>query len=539
MQTEICFSAESSEETPASRLCILLVDDRNDKLLALTTALSDLDADIFTATSGKEALRLLLKQDFAVILLDVSMPEMDGFETASLIRQRERSERIPIIFVTSINTTDTHVSRGYSLGAVDYIFSPIEPEILRAKVSVFLDLARKSEQLRYQSELLRLKAEERAASLETRLQCLLNRLDMGVFWASTDTRILDANPAFLRLMGLASVEEARLFSLASILPPDAVQSALRLHSRGIWDVQLRRNDGSEIWILLSLSLTDDARGELRLQGLVEDITERKSIEQKLRELNETLENRVAERTQALRVYQEHLRRSERLASMGTLAAGIAHEINNPLNAILMTAQYARRSKKKVDYSRAFSIICDEAIRGGNIVKGILKFAKEEAAPKSPADLNELVRHTRDLAKAYLKSEKSLSIELDLENSIPQVMVNSTAIEQVLVNLVNNAVEASPGDTLIKVRTGLKIDKVVVEVQDHGPGIPEESIPFIFDPFFSTKRTTGGTGLGLSICHGIIADHGGTIRVDSEPTKGTTFSIELPIYDTDSQEELNA
>lgn len=531
--------SSETDESGSGRIAILLVDDRPDKLLALSTALEDLDAEVIQANSGTEALRLLLRRDFAVILLDVSMPGMDGFETASLIRQRQRSERTPIIFVTSINTTETHVSRGYSLGAVDYIFSPIESEILRAKVSVFLDLYRKTEQIRHQSELLRVQAEERATNLESRLQGLLNRLNIGVFWASHDAILIDANPAFMRLVGIAMPEQLSEFSLSNLLSTEDMRSVLQGDAPGIRDVHFTRSDGSVVWILLSLSQTRDERGRFLVQGLAEDITERKSIEQELRDLNDTLEKRVIERTEALRVSQEHLRRSERLASVGTLAAGIAHEINNPLNAILMTAQYARRSGAKIEPSRAFSIICDEAVRGGNIVKGILKFAKEETAPKSLADLNELVRHTRDLIKAYFSTEKSLTVDLQLDAGLPQVMVNATAIEQVLVNLMNNAFEASDGAARVTVRTGYEFDKVLVEVHDNGPGIPEESLPHIFDPFFSTKRSTGGTGLGLSICHGIIADHGGSIRVDSARNKGTTFLIELPVIAQDVKGEEHA
>src|ERR1700732_535423 len=131
---------------------ILIVDDRPDKLLAHETILSELNENIVCASSGKEALRCLLKQDFAVILLDVNMPIMDGFETAALIRQRPRSETTPIIFISAVNDTETHVSRGYSIGAVDYILTPVVPEILRAKIAVFVDLFKKTEQVKRQAE---------------------------------------------------------------------------------------------------------------------------------------------------------------------------------------------------------------------------------------------------------------------------------------------------------------------------------------------------------------------------------------------------
>lgn len=134
------------------RANILLVDDREDKRLALETIMADLGQNIVQATSGRDALRHLLKQEFAVILLDVNMPQMDGFETALLIRQKKSLENVPIIFVSAVSDTETHVSRGYSLGAVDYILAPVIPEILRAKVAVFVELFKVTEKVRRQAE---------------------------------------------------------------------------------------------------------------------------------------------------------------------------------------------------------------------------------------------------------------------------------------------------------------------------------------------------------------------------------------------------
>ena len=156
---KICDSADD-------RVNILLVDDRPDKLMALETILASLGQNLVLARSGTEALRFLLQQEFALIMLDVSMPGMDGFETASLIRQRSNSELTPIIFISAINYSDTHLSRGYSLGAVDYILAPIVPEILRAKVSVFIDLHRKTEQLKRQAETQAQLIREQAARAE-------------------------------------------------------------------------------------------------------------------------------------------------------------------------------------------------------------------------------------------------------------------------------------------------------------------------------------------------------------------------------------
>src|SRR6266436_6662474 len=154
--------AEASEE----KVNILIVDDRPDKLLTYEVMLAELNENIVRANSGREALRWLLRKDFAVILLDVNMPGMDGFETAALIRQRPRSETTPIIFISAVNDTETHVSRGYSLGAVDYILTPVVPEILRAKIAVFVDLFKKTEQVKRQAEEREKLIREQAARAE-------------------------------------------------------------------------------------------------------------------------------------------------------------------------------------------------------------------------------------------------------------------------------------------------------------------------------------------------------------------------------------
>jgi signal transduction histidine kinase len=163
-QTNDAIHGQANSSGPparADKVNILLVDDRPDKLLAVESVLADLGQNIIKAHSGKEALRCLLQDDFAVILLDVNMPGLDGFETAALIRQRKKSEHTPIIFLTAVSDTDTHLSRGYSLGAVDYILAPFLPDVLRTKVSVFVELHRKSDQIRFLNEQL----EKRVAEL--------------------------------------------------------------------------------------------------------------------------------------------------------------------------------------------------------------------------------------------------------------------------------------------------------------------------------------------------------------------------------------
>ncbi|PYQ01478.1 MAG: histidine kinase [Acidobacteria bacterium] len=208
--------AAPAKEHVDDKVSILLVDDRPDKLMVLEAVLSDLGQNLVKATSGKDALKAVLKQDFAVILLDVNMPTMDGFETAALIRQRKKSEKTPIIFFTALSDTETHVTRGYSLGAVDYIRVPVEPDILRAKVAAFVDLYKKTEQVKRQAELMRQLQERehrtQLAEATDRLEIETKRnrfftlaLDMLAI-AGFDGHFKQLNPSWEKTLGFTDEE---------------------------------------------------------------------------------------------------------------------------------------------------------------------------------------------------------------------------------------------------------------------------------------------------------------------------------------------
>ena len=515
-----------------SKINILIVDDRPDKLIAMEAALECLNQNIVKVSSGTDALRALLNEDFAVILLDVSMPGMDGFQTASLIRQRIRSEHTPIIFVTSINTNETHVSRGYSLGAVDYVFSPIEPEILRAKVAVFIDLFKKTEQIKEQSELLRLEAEKKADFLENRLRGLLNRLNVGFFKANSNGDIAQKNPAFDRLFKLTSEKEIRAFNLRKLIPDlDTFVSKRNFDENVSRDVEWAYADCGSIWLAVTLSLGQRLDGTLFVEGIIDDISNRKKNEELLINMNEILELRVHERSEELRLSQEHLRRSERLASLGTLAAGIAHEINNPLNSILMSSEHTRRTLAKngklenETVEKTLGVISDNTKRCARIIKGVLQFARNQKTAKCANDLISIVRNSSELMKTYIKTPLEINIVSQEETLL--IHANQTEIEQVVINILQNAAEANKGSTVININLQKYADQVRLSIQDNGPGIHSDIIDKIFDPFFSTRAGKGGTGLGLSVAHGIITEHGGSLTVQNLAPGGADFIITLP------------
>jgi len=264
-----------------------------------------------------------------------------------------------------------------------------------------------------------------------------------------------------------------------------------------------RRDGRAVWCRTSLS---PLPGADQLVLMLEDVSERRAAEEKIRE-------------------------SQRLVAVGTLAAGIAHEINNPVGSIMASAQFALMVKDDPDGTQqvesSLRSIVAEARRCGQIVKSVLKFAREEATEKWLGDVNEIVRqcadHSLELVKRY-----GAALELDLGEDLPALLVNPMEIEQLLANLVRNALQSGGYGIRVVVRTARAGDDVLLSVSDDGPGMPPEVREQIFDPFFTTRETSGGTGLGLSMVHGIVSGHGGKVSVHSEPARGTEVVVALPV-----------
>jgi PAS domain S-box-containing protein len=285
--------------------------------------------------------------------------------------------------------------------------------------------------------------------------------------------------------------------------------------------------------------------ETRIAVIVRDITDRKTAEKNLKQAHVELERRILERTRALNTINEELRqemiarketeaafrRAEKLASIGTLAAGIAHEINNPLGSILMAADNALYSvehpEELADAVGALVDIKDEAKRAGKIVKTVLQFAQKDESQRELHDMGSIVRRACKIC-FDIASERGVVINADIPKDLPATKMNPSEMEQVFVNLISNAIEASETDQSVTIRFHVKVNVLEVTVVDNGCGMTKEQIRRIFDPFFTTRQTEGGTGLGLSLAHTIVRHHEGTINVSSEPGAGTQFSVSLPV-----------
>ncbi len=489
---------------------ILVVDDRPDKLLSLTAVLGELKHNVMTATSGKEAIRLLLQHDFAVILLDVSMPIMDGFETAAIIRQRDKSSSIPIIFVTAISSTDNHVSRGYSLGAVDYIFTPIIPEILRAKVAVFIDLHVKSVQLKRQSEWMRDEAERRAHELETRMRRLMNRLNVGVYRAAPNGKIIEANPAFLRLFGITLLSEVEALDLRALFQPGPEGSSALVDAQAnpptSVDVLLRRADGQPLWVFMTRAYSLDSDGQPFIEGLVEDITVRKSAEE------------------ALAVKKDELERSN--AELEQFAYVASHDLQEPLRMVssylsLLHMRYHQQLDAKAAQFIKFSI--DGAERMQVLINDLLVYSRltndNEAA--AIVDCEEALRDALSNLQAPIGESKAVITH----EPLPKVVIPHVRLVVLLQNLIGNAIkfcrQHPPEIHLLAERSERSW---IISVRDNGIGIEMENAKRIFDIFqrLHSQAEYPGTGIGLASCKKIVECSGGRIWVTSQVGEGSTF-----------------
>ena len=268
----------------------------------------------------------------------------------------------------------------------------------------------------------------------------------------------------------------------------------------------------------------------------------------LNEMQQTLESKVQERTQQLQTAQRKLIQSDRLASLGQLAASVAHEINNPVSGVLNLSMLLERlmvngefpAGREAEFRKYLGLISAETARVGRIVSDLLAFSRRSKPQRAPADLNKLVRTTLGLAQHKLKLINA-EIVLDLQDNLPLVECDPSQIQQVILNLVLNGAQAmqSRGVGKLTIRTRLLANREEAElcIQDTGEGIAPENLPRIFDPFFTTKADGRGVGLGLAVLYGIVKAHEGEVEVTSQQNKGTTFVVTLPLKTRNSTGEL--
>ncbi len=514
---------------------ILVVDDDPRNLIAVEEVLRSPGIEIVKADSGEAALREVLQDDFAVILLDVQMPRLDGYEVASLIRNRPRSSRVPILFLTAFNKDDMHVFKGYSAGAVDYVFKPIEPLILRSKVDIFVDLYRKTEEIRRQGEQERrllmenlhvrsekLRTEQALRRREEHQAIVLQSLPIALYTASVqeDHRQLHfTNESIERITGFRP--EAFLgrpdFWSSRINPEDkerVLTELQRLEEDGAVNLEYRWRcaDGVERHFLDQTVLMRDDEGRPReFFGMWFDVTERKQMEQ-------------------------NLLHASKLEAVGRLTGGIAHDFNNMLSVVIGNLDLLKKTIQGNEKAeRRVRMALESAQHCADLTYRLLTFSRRQALQVSTIDVTVLMPSLLELMRRTLGEH--INASLQCEQDIWPIQVDRAQFEAALLNLAVNARDAMPdgGDLTISVENrvieeGKSLpggEFVVISVSDTGTGMPPEILQKVFEPFFTTKENGKGTGLGLSMVYGFVQQCHGHVEVDSTPNAGTTIRIFLP------------
>jgi PAS domain S-box-containing protein len=523
----------SLSKTPAKHKAnILLVDDRADKILALEAILSSLGENIVTVRSGKDALRLLLKQDFAVILLDVSMPVMDGFETASMIRKRANSEHTPIIFITSINQSENHVAKGYSLGAVDYMITPIVPEILRGKVSVFVELHRKSEVIRQQAEELQkveeFRHQQQLAVVEDRLEAETRRnrfftlsLDLLAI-ANFNDFFIQLNPMWESILGY-SVDELRARSIIEFVHPEdrtATAEQLNQIKRGAapayFENRYRCRDGSFRWLGWSAA---PFPAEQLIYIFARDITERKASETEIKSLNVELERRIKELIEINR-------------ELEAFGYSISHDLRAPLRSIRSFSQFLREhagSKLDAEGEDYLMRVEGAAKYMDLLLLDLLQYSRLNGGELdlSAVDLEAALRDVLVSIEREIDDQKA---EVKINKPLGAVTAHPATLRQILYNLISNSLKfVEPGKRpVIEISAERHDNYVRLWVADNGIGIAPQHYQKIFGLFqrLHSNDAYPGTGIGLALVRKGIERMGGKIGLASDVGQGTRFWFEL-------------
>jgi signal transduction histidine kinase len=525
-------SAGAPEESPVN---ILLVDDQPAKLLSYETILSDLGENLIRANSGREALEQLLRTDVAVVLVDVCMPELDGFTLASMIRSHPRFQKTAIILVSGVLVDDVDRMRGYDSGAVDYVSVPIIPEILRAKVAVFVELFRKSEQLKGLHRELERRVAERTAEIEgaaSRLRQSEERLRLvltsagiqGWTWDIVRNQVVCVTPSGEPERTFESLSDFVALAHPSDQPALAQAFARAAESGDEYRAEFRTLAGvEERWMLGRGTVIRDSSGCAHsMAGINIDITERKRAEQERAILLRHAEEARREAEHANRLKDEFL-------------ATLSHELRTPLNAITGWTSLLRagaldeggRSKAIETISRNAQLqsqLISDILDVSRIVTGKLRLEVESIS------LVSVIFAALDTVKPAAVA-KGIEIETNLGDNVA-VQADGARLQQVMWNLLSNAIKFAPMQGRVRVSVSSARSRVEVTIEDNGPGIPQDFLPFVFDRFrqgdSSSTRRHHGLGLGLAIVRHLLEMHGGTIQAknQSEGT-GAIFTVTLP------------
>lgn len=575
---------------------VLMVDDRPENLTALEELLCGNGLTVFKATSGNDALRLTLKQDFALVLLDVQMPDMDGFETAELMRANPKTRHIPIIFVTAGMKELQFQFKGYDAGAVDYLAKPIEPIVLQSKVRIFSEMYWQRNELERHKQNLEAMVEQRTVQLrevgrelvhsnsllESRNQALLEterqlRAQITEFYQTQDQLV--ATEEMLRVqieeyqLGQKQLFDSNrnlqmLFDLSPLAivissSPNSIILEINRTFTTLFGLNPEQVVGKswnelDVWpdSVKCQQIMDSIARQEALSGFSVAICTQQNEQRTVLIYSNRMEYMgehcliavLLDITEQKRL-EDQLRQTQKMDLIGQLAGGVAHDFNNMLSAIIGSSEmlhgHVQDNPKAV---KLVNMIYEAANRSADLTRQLLYFSRKGESEHLDVCIDETLQSALSFLERTIDKNITLQTKLDARKTV--VNGDSTLLQNALLNLGVNARDAMPdGGTIIFSTANVVLDGshcgpgvahnapgefIEITVSDTGVGMTKEVVEHIFEPFFTTKEAGKGTGLGLAAVYGTVRDHKGSVSVESKPGVGTTFKLYLPLSESVSK-----
>lgn len=542
-------------------MAILIVDDKAENRYLLEAMLKGNGYKVVSAENGADALGILKSGNIDLIISDILMPVMDGFNLCRQVKSDESLGRIPFIIYTATYTGEQDEVFARTLGADRFIVKPCEPDVFMKAVREVLEnsprkdspsplppaseeeilklynerLVRKLEQKMLQLEkevAARREAEEILRQSQEKYKSILDNIEDGYYEVDLAGNIRFFNPSAIRILGYS---ESELMGMNNRRLMDTENARMvfatfnRVFATGeparAIDWVLTHKDGTRCYVDTSVSLIRDSSGKPSgFRGIIRDITERKIAEKEKIRLT------------------EQLQQSQKMESIGRLAGGVAHDFNNLLSIILGYGEIVLEDLDR-DHPHwdPLEQICQAGRRARELTRQLLAFSRKQVLEMKVVDVNSVVAGFEKLIHRLIGEDVQLNLILCPDPLM--VSADTTLLEQVMMNLAVNARDAMPGGGTLRIETAFVATDGApaagIMFRDSGCGMDKEILSHIFEPFFTTKDMEKGTGLGLATSYGIIKQHGGHIRVDSEPGKGTLFTIVLPISEQTAASEKAA
>jgi signal transduction histidine kinase/CheY-like chemotaxis protein len=531
---------------------VLVIDEKKDAVQLITeSVLRPHGYSYIVANNGEEGFRLALEKEPDLIITDLRTPKMSGLEILEALQAEGRD--IPVILMSLYGSEETAV-QAFRLGAKDYVIKPFKVRAMLEAIDHALAEKRlMSKGMRDVDQQLERRVKElnilygvgKSVTSLLDLEKVLNRIvEAAVFVTGAEEGsllLVDKDTGELYLRAARNLGEKFARILQSTQDEETLKVKTGYLVKSLVNVPLKAKN-EVIGVLTvnnKISSNPFTDNDVHLLSALADYATIAIVNAQLYEetkhWSEELERKVEERTQELRAAQEQLLQSEKLASIGQLAAGVAHEINNPMGVILGFAQGILKTLPKDNSLRKpLSTIERESLRCKRIVQNLLDFARHSESTPHLTNINELINTSCELVEHQI-SLQNVKLVKNYDPALPPIMTDPNQLQQVFINIMLNAYQAMPDGGTLHITTRTVGSELQVTFADMGTGIPPEKIQNIFDPFFTTKEVGEGTGLGLSVSYGIVKAHGGNIGVESQVGKGTAFVIKLPLDKSEGDE----